>query len=173
MRQTYRVQDFSGRRVAGIAPGVLAGSLIVAFVLTILPLPEWAAPYRPYWTALIMIYWCLSFPGQIGVLLSWLAGLVVDILTGSPLGLHALGLAIIAHITLLLHRRARLWPLWQQAFIVTALLLNDRVIALWIRGLLGQSVGGWEFWVSPMVSGLLWPWIYSMLDALQTRSRHG
>ncbi len=68
---------------------------------------------------------------------------------------------------------ARLWPLWQQAFIVTALLLNDRVIALWIRGLLGQNVGGWEFWVSPMVSGLLWPWVYSMLNALQTRSRHG
>lgn len=173
MSQTYHAEEFSGRRHGGLRVGVFVGSIVIAFVLTILPLPEWAIPWRPYWVALVMIYWSLSFPAQIGVLAGWVVGLLLDVLLGNLLGLHALGLSIITYITLLMHRRARLWPLWQQAAIITAILLNDRVIALWIRGLLGQSVGGWEFWVSPLVGGLLWPWVWSVLNALQTRRRGG
>ena len=141
MKRAFTAAEFSARRTGAIRVGLFVGSVLTAYVLTVLPLPEWATPFRPYWVALVMIYWCLTAPGQIGVLAGWVTGLLLDVLTGGLLGLHALGLSIIAYLTLLIYRRARLWPLWQQSLIVTAILLNDRVIALWVRGLVGQEIG--------------------------------
>jgi len=37
-------------------------SLLVALVLMILPLPDWAQIYRPNWMALVLIYWSMALP---------------------------------------------------------------------------------------------------------------
>ncbi|MCU7891916.1 MAG: rod shape-determining protein MreD, partial [Candidatus Thiodiazotropha sp. (ex Ustalcina ferruginea)] len=86
-------------------------TLLVGFILTIMPLPEWAAAYRPQWVALILIYWCMAIPERIGVGIGWTTGLLLDVLTGTLLGQHALGLSVIAYIMLKLHLRVRVMPL--------------------------------------------------------------
>ncbi|MDP2388977.1 MAG: rod shape-determining protein MreD, partial [Acidobacteriota bacterium] len=73
--------------------GAVAISLVVAFALTSVPLPEWAHPWRPAWVAIVVIYWCLAIPERIGVLFAWSMGLLLDVMHGAILGQHALGLA--------------------------------------------------------------------------------
>src|SRR5690606_27167374 len=74
-------------------------SFAVAFMLTAVPLPEWAASWRPAWVAMVLIYWCMALPERVGIGAAWCLGLLLDVQQGTLLGQHALGLALIAWLT--------------------------------------------------------------------------
>lgn len=138
-------------------------SLLTALLLSITPLPESLAAFRPDWLALTLLYWCLALPQRIGVGVAWMTGLLQDVLTGTLLGQHALILSLIAYIVLRFHQRIRPFPPWQQAIIVALLLLLTQLITLWINGIIGRSVNSWTYWL-PSVSGtLLWPVVFYLL----------
>ena len=75
---------------------VIVASLIVAFMLTAMPLPSWAVSWRPAWVAMVLIYWCMALPQRMGIGISWVLGLLLDVQQGTILGQHAIGLAIVA-----------------------------------------------------------------------------
>lgn len=146
-------------------------SLVLAFVLTLMPLPEWLSPFRPYWVALIAIYWNLE-AGRLRQLgQAFALGLLLDLATGTLLGQHALGLVIMVFLLERFRSRIRFFPPWQQAAAILALLINDRVIHLWILALEGQSWPTWQWWLAPVVGIIVWPWLFLILDALRQRQR--
>jgi rod shape-determining protein MreD len=67
--------------------------------------------------------------------------------------------------------RLRFFPPWQQAFSVLGLLVNDRIILIWITVLLGESLPTWKYWLSPLVGMALWPWLFLFLDRIRARQR--
>lgn len=148
---------------------VILASFMLAFALTIVPLPAWAAPLRPEWTALVLIYWCLALPHRVGVGTGWLAGLMLDVLKGSILGQHALAMAIVAYLAVRLHQRIRVFPLWQQALSVLLLLAAGEGVVTWVDGVAGTLEGGWRR-IGAAASGmLLWPWVFASLRGLRRR----
>ncbi|HLF31306.1 MAG TPA: rod shape-determining protein MreD [Xanthomonadales bacterium] len=153
-----------------IAP--LLVSLAIAMVLTVLPLPAMLAPLRPYWVALVVIFWCLETQALMSLGSAFLIGLLLDLLTGTLLGMHALGLVILVYLVSRFRARLRFFPPWQQALSVLALLLNDRIIVLWIISLRGDALPAVSFWLEPLVSTLLWPWVFLLLDRYRSLSRH-
>jgi rod shape-determining protein MreD len=148
---------------------VIILTLLAGFILTIMPLPEWFSSHRPQWVALILIYWCMAIPERIGVGISWTTGLLLDVLTGTLLGQHALGFSVIAYIMLKLHLRVRVMPLRQQVFTIFILLLVERLLALWATGAAGYPTPSLWYWITPLVSTLLWPWVYIVLRDLRRR----
>ncbi|MCU7937536.1 MAG: rod shape-determining protein MreD [Candidatus Thiodiazotropha sp. (ex Dulcina madagascariensis)] len=146
-------------------------TLLAGFILTIMPLPEWAATYRPQWVALILIYWCMALPERIGVGVGWTTGLLLDVLTGTLLGQHAMGFSVITYIMLKLHLRVRVMPLRQQVFTIFVLLLVERLLALWSTGAAGYPTPSLWYWITPIVSTLLWPWAYIVLRDIRRRFR--
>ena len=68
----------------------IALSFFVALILTIIPLPDWMASFRPEWVALTLIYWSMALPQRVGVGIGWGLGLALDVLKGALLGQHAL-----------------------------------------------------------------------------------
>ena len=78
--------------------GIVLATLAVAAFLSILPLPAWLQSLWPYWMALVLIYWCLETLGLITLGLAFFTGIVLDLLTGSLLGLHALSLVIVVYL---------------------------------------------------------------------------
>lgn len=155
------------------SPGnrLLILSLFVALVLTLMPLPAGIEPLRPYWTALVLIYWNLE-AGRLRLLgQALLLGLLLDLLTGTLLGQHALSLLIISYLTERFRNRIRFFPPWQQAAAVMALLLNDRIVQLWVIGLTDDAWPPWTWWLAPVVGLLLWPWLFLLLDRLRLRER--
>ncbi|MCG8037858.1 MAG: rod shape-determining protein MreD [Candidatus Thiodiazotropha taylori] len=144
-------------------------SLLVGFILTIMPLPEWANTFRPQWVALILIYWCMTMPERIGVGVGWSTGFLLDVLTGTLLGQHALGFSVVAYLMLKLHLRVRVIPLRQQVFTIFILLLVERLLALWSTGAANYPTPSLWYWVTPVVSTLLWPWIYIILRDISHR----
>ena len=70
--------------------GVILLTFVIALLLTVIPLPDWARYLRPDWVGLVLIYWCMALPERVGVTTGWFMGLLVDLLTGTVLGQHAL-----------------------------------------------------------------------------------
>jgi len=150
---------------------VIGLTLAVGLVLSVFPLPEWAQPYRPQWPLMVLSYWCMALPHRVGVLAGWSTGLLVDVMTGTLLGQHALGYAIGAYLVLSLHRRLRLFPWWQQAASVGGIFALDRLIALVATGATGGIAPGWSHWLAPVSSTLLWPWIFIVLRDIRRKFR--
>lgn len=151
--------------------GLVIASLLGSYVLAVLPLPDEAEFLRPFWTALVLIYWSLETPGELGIGTGWLAGLGLDLVTGGLLGEHALRLTILTYIVARTRRRLRFFPFWQQALAVLALLINDRIVTLWIQGVMNYPWPPWTFWLAPLVGTLVWPVVFLTLDALRQRFR--
>jgi rod shape-determining protein MreD len=146
-------------------------SFLVAFMLTTLPLPDWAAPLRPAWVLLALVYWCMALPQRVGVGVGWLVGLALDALTGALLGQNALGLALVAYFTIRLHQRLRIFPLWQQALSVMVLVATYQVFVFWVKGLTGHPPATLAYWLPTLSSALLWPWVLVLLRELRLRFR--
>jgi len=143
-------------------------SFIIALMLTIIPFPDTLKYIKPEWAALVLIYWSMALPERIGVGIGWLVGLFLDVLSaGSLLGQHALALTVVAYLTLNLHQRIRLFPLWQQAGIVWMLLNLYQLLILWFDGITGQPPKGLQFWLPPVSGMILWPWIFLLLRNLR------
>ncbi len=138
-------------------------SLVVALMLTALPMPAWAALWRPAWVALVLIYWCMAAPGYTGVVMASVLGLFLDVLSGTLLGQHALALAVVAFVAHRFHRQVRVLPLWQQGISVFGLVFLYQALILWITGIQGMPVIAAAYWSSPLVSMLLWPWVFIVL----------
>lgn len=148
-------------------------TLLAGYLLAIMPLPEWSLSYRPQWVALILIYWCMALPERVGVGVGFTAGLLLDVLSGTLLGQHALGLSVVAFLALKLHLRIRVMPLRQQVFSIFILLLVERLLALWSTGAAGYPTPSLGYWITPIISMLLWPWIYLTLRRIRRRFRVG
>ena len=146
-------------------------TLGIAVLLSLFPLPSFLDVLRPYWVALVLIYWCLETHDMISLGLVFTLGLILDLLTGSLLGLHALSLVILVYLVTRFQARLRFFPPWQQALSVFALLLNDRIILLWIISLRGDPLPSLGFWLPPIVGTLLWPWLFLMLDWFRASMR--
>jgi len=146
-------------------------SLLLGYLLSLFPLPEWAESYRPQWVALILIYWCMALPERVGVGVGFITGLLFDVLMGTLLGQHALGLSVVAYLALKLHLRVRVMPLRQQVFTIFILLLVERLLALWSTGAAGYPTPSLLYWVKPIISMLLWPWVYFILRDARRRFR--
>jgi len=146
-------------------------SFLVAFALSILPLPTWLAPYRPDWISLMLIYWCLVLPERVGVVTGWSLGLLLDILLGSLIGQRALSLSIVAYASVKLHQRTRLYPMWQQALTVLLMLLLNQLFILWISGIIGRPPKTPFYWAPSFVGFFLWPWLFYFMNAVQQQTR--
>jgi len=146
-------------------------TIVAAILLTIAPMPDAIAAWRPYWVAMVMIYWHLETGNLRSLGAAFTIGIVLDVTTGTLLGQHALGLVIINFLVGRFRNRLRFFPPWQQALSVGALLVNEQVVQLWIIGLLARGWPDWSWWLPPVTGMLLWPWLFLALDALRLQRR--
>lgn len=146
-------------------------SIVVALMLSMVPLPDSAMWFWPQWTTLVVIYWCVATPARVGIGVGWLVGLLLDVAHGTLLGHHALGLAVVAFIAIKLHQRVRVFPLWQQALTVLVLVAMDQMLVLWVKGIIGTSPQTWTYWMPSLASMLVWPLVYGMLRRSRRRFR--
>ncbi len=150
------------------ATWVIFLTFFIAYLLAIVPFPDWAMNYRPEWVPMVLIYWAMALPHRVGIGSAWVAGIVLDVLEGSVLGLNALGLVLIAYITLNLHLRLRMFSALQQAGLVLALVGINLVLHHWLRIMTNQTdSSGLMFLMAALTSAIIWPSLFQLLR--QTR----
>ncbi len=150
---------------------VILASQVIAFVLTVIPLPTTLALLRPEWVALTLLYWCMALPNRVGVGIAWMTGIFLDVLRGGLLGQDALTLAIIVYIVLKFYRRIRVAPLWQQSVTIFGLMILHLLLNMWIKGITGQPPLSWDYWLPAFSSMLIWPLLFMGLRELRRHFR--
>ncbi len=134
-------------------------TLLTALCLSMLPMPESTGWARPAWVLMVLVYWTMIMPYQVNVGIAWAAGLMLDVLTGTMLGEHALALTIVVYLVYRLHRRLNMYPMIQQALSVLIFVLIYQAILYVIQGFVGQAPHSQLYWLSSLTSFLLWPWL--------------
>lgn len=142
-------------------------SIIVSLALAIIPVPSWAAPFRPDWVALVMIYWLLVHPRRIGIGAAWVVGLILDALKAALLGEHALALAVIGFLAIRFRLRIRLFPVWQQMMSVALMIATYQFVLYWIDGVSGESIALADRLSSVVASALAWPFVTLFLTGFR------
>lgn len=142
-------------------------TLIAALLLSVMPMPTDMEIGRPLWLALMLTFWAIYFPQQIGVVTAWCVGIAQDILYGTLFGQHALALVIIVFLILTLQQRLRLFPLWQQSCALCVIYGLAQLVLLWLSTLSGiRPEINYYIW-PVIISCLLWPWLYLLLINLK------
>ena len=141
-------------------------SLLIALLFQLYPWVGQGVIYRPAFMLVVLLYWLLRAPNLCNVGTAWLAGLLIDLATGSLLGQHALSFTITAFIALSYQRRLVLFNGWQLAGCVLALLIIERIVILLLKVFAGNENPGLAyFW--PVVAGLvLWQMMILLFGGL-------
>lgn len=147
---------------------VIALSFMVAYLLAIVPFPEWAMNYRPEWVPMVLIYWVMALPFRVGIGSAWCAGIVLDILEGSVLGLNAMSLVIVAYVTLSLHQRLRMFSSLQQSGLVLALVGLNLMLCHWLKIITsGAASSSLMFLMAALTSAVIWPSLFHLLRQIR------
>ncbi len=141
-------------------------SFLIAAILEVLDLPMPFQLYRPEWLALILIYWLLRYPEKIGMSCAVVFGAVMDLITGTPLGVYILAFSVTAYLVLNMHKRLKMFPIVQQCAVVFVLISTQLMMVSFINNLLiGTSTNLSFLWIA-LISAILWPLILILNDRL-------
>lgn len=153
---------------AGSQYGVITFSLVIAMILTVLPLPTWAIWARPQWVFMVLLFWVMVLPSRVGVGLAFSLGLVMDLLTGVTLGQHALVYTGVSYLIIKFHPQLRNFPMWQQMLMVLILVMLNLALQYCVMASLKIAPSTWEFWWPAITTMILWPWVSVLLRDSQS-----
>jgi rod shape-determining protein MreD len=150
---------------------VFAVSLLAALLMAVFPLSPSTSIYRPELLCLLVIYWVLYSPHQVGVGVAWCLGLLQDVVEDGVWGGHALALALVAYIGTMSYRRLRTYSMSQQAFWIFVFVGIHQLFANWIQGLNGYAAPARYMIISALVSAACWPLLVLLMRWVQQRYR--
>lgn len=154
-----------------VRAGLLPLAVLIAYVLTLLPLPGVLIHAKPFWLGLLVIWLALEHPARGSLGFAFGLGLGADVLLGTLFGEHAFRLLVMAFIVGRFRARLRFFPLWQQTLAVAVLLINDRIVILMLRSFSSATVPDALYWLPALSGLLLWPLLVVLLDDLRQRLR--
>lgn len=148
---------------------VFLGSLLLALMLQIVQLPEWAAIARPAWPLLVIGFWALYAPTSPAIAAAWVLGLCCDVLLNAALGQHALGLVVVAFLIRRLRGTLILFSSWQVALALAPVWALYIFLMFWIDGLARHAADGNLRWLPILSTTLVWPLSAGLLDSILSR----
>lgn len=129
-------------------------SLILALMVNLIPFGQF--PGIPDWVALVLAFWCIREPFKVGMGAAFVLGILMDVGDGSLMGQHAFAYVLLAFTAVGLSRRILWFPLGQQAIHVFPMLFGAQFLMMVVRMLAGGAFPGVLWFLSSVVSTLLW-----------------
>lgn len=138
-------------------------SIAISLVLQIVPLPIQVDVYRPDWVLVVLAYWSMALPQRVNVGVAFVTGIAMDILVGTTLGIHSLGLSICVYVLAANYQRLRNYSVWQQAIIIGLLSSLYHLLTFWVQHLLTDIYFQVGYLWPVVTSMMVWPWIFWLL----------
>lgn len=134
-------------------------TLLMIFVLTILPLPYSINVLRPAWILLLVLYVQCCLPMYFRVSLVFLLGLILDVLSASIMGQHAFALVLASWLANVRSSSFAHYSILQQMSIVLLFCLVYQLSIYIIDAFLGISSNIFYSIATAFTSVLVWPWL--------------
>ena len=149
---------------------LIALSFLIGIFLTIIPLPQWAIWLRPQFIFAILLFWVITSPSQCGVGTAFIVGLLMDLVTGTPIGEHAAVFVFLIYIVLKLHAAIMHFPPVQQAGVIAIFTAFNAILQSLILSFAGHSTHVGLYALSAITTAMIWPWLFALLDKLRPRA---
>lgn len=148
---------------------VIYGTFFFGLICAILPLPIILNPFRPEWMILIIFYWVLALPHRVGIAHAFVSGLLLDLLLGSALGMHALLFSVLAYAISVNYQRIRHFTIVQTTLLVGVFILVAKLSLYLLASSLQDIVLHKYYFWSIFTSMLIWPWFFLLMRSLRIR----
>lgn len=132
-------------------------SLLIAFLLDLIPLPAAEFFWLPTFSPLLLLYWVINRPQSVQVGTAFTIGLALDIGTNSLWGLHALAYTLTVYIVMIRHHRMQNSSYSQQSLVVLLALLTIEAIRFGVQAALQHRAPNLLSFVAPIFGALIWP----------------
>ena len=143
----------------------IAFTILVAFVLNILP---WGRTYGvPDFLAIVLVFWNIHQPRQVGIGIAFLVGLLMDVHASALFGERALAYSLLSYGAMSMHRRVPWFRLGGQMLHVLPLFLLAQLVVIAVRMAVGGPFPGIGYFLQSLSSTLLWPLAEVLLLAPQ------
>lgn len=144
-------------------------SLLVALILTIEPSVPMYQHYAPQWLLLTVLYWCIREPNSVGLIVAWVAGLVLDVASIGLLGANALLFTLSAAVVLGLRQMLFFTGPLQQALFIAGLSAVYLLLSLWMQGGISDTTLLLHNLVRVISNLVAWPFILMVFHLLRRR----
>ena len=149
-------------------PLFIAFSLVIAFLLNLLPWGQWIGV--PDFVALALVFWAIHEPRKIGISIAFMMGLLMDVNQATLLGENALAYTLLSYFSIMIHRRVLWFPVGNQALHILPLMLLTQTVQLLVRVIVSGKFPHWYYFSESFVCALLWPMVTWLLLAPQRRA---
>jgi rod shape-determining protein MreD len=136
-------------------PWFIAFSLFVALLIGMSPTRQWL--FMPDWVMLTLCFWNVREGRTMRLKSAFFLGIIMDVADGAALGQHALAYVLASYTASSISRRMLWLALPQQMLLMLPIFLVFTALQIFIRLMAGESFPGWESFISPFVTALLWP----------------
>ena len=131
-------------------------TIFITLVLTLITPPSFAIWFNPCWVEMIIFFWILYLPQNFNLGVAWFVGLLVDVLSNSPLGEHAATLIVASALVKKFYQRLHMFSLLQQTLAISVIILLHQLLFFWLQHLLKYSPT-WIIWTPAILNLFLWP----------------
>ena len=147
----------------------LVCTYLVALVLMIMPMPAELDTFRPDWVTLVLLYWVLALPHRVNIGTALVLGVLTDILLGSVLGVHALGMVVVTYFVARHFQRFRNFSLPQQAILIAFIILLKRMIVFQSNVFIHDAEFTASYFWPALTSALFCLWLFPLLRKIRRR----
>ena len=148
---------------------VIYSTFFLGLICAIFPLPIILNAFRPDWMVLIIFYWVLALPHRVSIGHAFILGLLLDLLLGSTLGMHALLFSILAYVISINYQRIRYFTIVQTTLLVGLFILLSKFSLYFIASSLQDIVLHKHYFWSIFTSMLIWPWFFLFMRFIRIR----
>lgn len=148
-----------------VKPGIvtLLVTYVIALTLMVMPMPATFDVFRPDWVTLVMLYWIIALPHRVSIGAALILGVLSDVLLGSIVGVHALGMVVVAYLAARNFQRLRNFALIQQAVVIAVLILLKRFIVFEANVFLHDAEFTLSYFWPVLTSAVFWLWVFPLL----------
>lgn len=148
-----------------VKPGIvtLLVTYVIALTLMVMPMPATFDVFRPDWVTLVMLYWIIALPHRVSMGTALILGVLSDVLLGSIVGVHALGMVVVAYLAARNFQRIRNFALIQQAVVIAVLILLKRFIVFEANVFLHDAEFTFSYFWPVLTSAVFWLWVFPLL----------
>lgn len=152
-----------------IAPAsrrLVYGSLLLGFLVNLLPWPHSMLWLVPDFAMVALFYWAIHAPHLAGLGLAMVIGLLADTMVGGLVGQHALAYVVATFLVVNLRRRLENFEVSGRALHLTPIFLCQQAVLLLLGLVFALPDVDWRYLAAGMTGALCWIPLAHLFDHL-------
>jgi rod shape-determining protein MreD len=147
------------------------GSLFVALILNLIEPPAVLKYFYPNILLLTAMFWAVKIPRMVNVGHGFMAGLLLDLLVGSTLGIKAFAFSLMFFMLTSAFSKLETYSLLQQSVSIAIISFVGQIVTFWLEHLFGLAFIDYHTILSCVSDMIFWPVLWVSLGFLM-RFRH-